>query len=67
MDYPTDAEYQWLAELILSPLIYMELDGNYYPVTIKDTNYEYSTYNTNKLRVLNVNIDVNQKRYGFRR
>jgi hypothetical protein len=48
-------------------LIYMELDGNYYPVTIKDTNYEYSTYNTNKLRVLNVNIDVNQKRYGFRR
>ena len=67
MDYPTDAEYQWLAELIMSPLIYMELDGNYYPVTIKDTNYEYSTYNTNKLRVLNVNIDVNQKRYGFRR
>ena len=67
MDYPTDAEYQWLAELILSPLIYMELDGNYYPVTIKDTNYEYSTYNTNKLRVLNVNIDVNQKRYGYRR
>ena len=67
MDYPTDAEYQWLAELILSPLIYMEFDGNYYPVTIKDTNYEYSTYNTNKLRVLNVNIDVNQKRYGYRR
>jgi hypothetical protein len=67
MDYPTDAEYQWLAELITSPLIYMELDGNYYPVTIKDTNYEYSTYNTNKLKVLNVNIDVNQKRYGYRR
>lgn len=67
MDYPTDAEYQWLAELILSPLIYMELDGNYYPVTIKDTNYEYSTYNTNKLRVLTLNVDVNQKRYGFRR
>ena len=67
MDYPTDAEYQWLAELITSPLIYMELDGNYYPVIIKDTNYEYSTYNTNKLKVLNINIDVNQKRYGFRR
>ena len=67
MDYPTDAEYQWLSELITSPLIYMELDGNYYPVTIKDTNYEYSTYNTNKLKVLNVNIDVNQKRYGYRR
>ena len=67
MDYPTDAEYQWLAELIMSPLIYMELDGDFYPVTIKDTNYEYSTYNTNKLRVLNVNIDVNQKRFGYRR
>lgn len=67
MDYPTDAEYQWLAELIMSPIIYMEIDDNYYPVTIKDTNYEYSTYNTNKLRVLSINVDVNQKRFGFRR
>lgn len=67
MDYPTDAEYQWLAELFMSPQVYAEIEGDYYPVTIKDTNFEYSTYQNNKLKVLEVNIDVNQKRYGFRR
>ena len=67
MDYPTDAEYQWLAELFMSPQVYAEIEGDYYPVTIKDTNFEYSTYQNNKLKVLEVNIDINQKRYGFRR
>ena len=67
MDYPTDAEYQWLSELIMSPQIYAELEGDFYPVSIKDTNYEYSTYQNNKLKVLEVNIDMNQNRYGFRR
>jgi hypothetical protein len=67
MDYPTDAEYQWLAELFMSPQVYAEIESDYYPVTIKDTNFEYSTYQNNKLKVLEVNIDVNQKRYGFRR
>jgi hypothetical protein len=67
MDYPTDAEYQWLSELMTSPQIFAELEGDFYPVTIKDTNYEYSTYQNNKLKVLEVNIDMNQKRYGFRR
>lgn len=67
MDFPTDAEYQWLAELIVSPQIYAEIDGNYYPVTIKDTNYEFSKYLNNKLKVLEVNIELNQTRYNFKR
>jgi len=67
MDYPTDAEYQWLSELFMSPQIFAELEGDFYPISIKDTNYEYSTYQNNKLKVLEVNIDMNQKRYGFRR
>lgn len=67
MDYPSDAEYIWLAELIVSPQIYAEIDGNYYPVSIKSNNYEYSTYTNNRLKVLEIDIELNQTRYNFAR
>jgi len=67
MNFPSDAEYQWLAELIVSPQIYAEIDGNYYPVSIKSNNYEYSTYTNNKLKVLEIDIELNQTRYNFAR
>jgi hypothetical protein len=65
MDFPSDIDYQWLAELIQSPQIYAEIDGDYYPVSIKATNYEYSEYVFNKLKVFEIDIELNQKRYGF--
>ena len=64
MEAPTDEEYQWLAELIDSPQIYFELDGYFYPVSLKAPNYEYSTYVNNRLRVFEVEIDLNQTRYS---
>lgn len=64
MDAPTDAEYVWLAELVASPQIYFEYDGYYYPVTIKATNYEFSKYVNNRLRVFEVEIEMNQTRYS---
>ena len=64
MDAPTDSEYEWLAELIGSPQIYMEIDGYYYPVSLKGTNYEYSKYVNNRLRVLEVDVEMNQTRYS---
>lgn len=67
MDYPTDAEYQWLAELINTPQVYAEIDGDFYPVSIVENNYEYSNYQNNKLKVFEVTINMNQKRYGFQR
>jgi hypothetical protein len=67
MDFPTDAEYQWLAELINTPQVYAEIDGDYYPVSIVETNYEYSKYQNNKLKAFEVTINMNQKRYGFQR
>jgi hypothetical protein len=67
MDAPTDAEWQWLAEVIDSPQIYAEIDGYYYPVTIKNSNYEYSTYINNKLRPFEIDIDVNQSRNSYLR
>lgn len=67
MNYPTDAEYIWLAELIVSPQIYAEIDGDYYPVTIKSNNYEYSTYTNNRLKAFDIEIELNQTRYNFAR
>jgi hypothetical protein len=67
MDFPSDAEYIWLAELIVSPQIYAEIDGNYYPISIKANNYEYSTYTNNRLRALEIDIELNQTRYNFKR
>jgi hypothetical protein len=67
MNYPTDAEYQWLSELIYSPQIYAEIDGAFYPVSIINTNYEYSKNINNGLRALEIDIAMNQTRYGYRR
>jgi hemoglobin/transferrin/lactoferrin receptor protein len=64
MNAPNDLEYEWLAELIDSPQVYFELDGYYYPVSIKNNNYEYSKYVNNRLRVFEVDIDINQTRYS---
>ena len=71
MNYPTDEEYVWLAELIASPQIYANFpevtDGYLMPVTIKNTNYEYSTNQNNGLKVLEIEVELNQTRYGFLR
>lgn len=67
MDFPSDEEYQWLCELITSPQVFMEIDGDFYPISIKNTNYEYSKYQNNRLRVFEIDVDINQQRTGFRR
>lgn len=67
MDFPTDSEYEWLNELITSPQIYATIDGDNYPVTITNTNYEYSKHIFNGLKPLEIEIELNQTRYGFRR
>lgn len=71
MDFPTDSDYEWLAELIESPIIYAEINVNgikeFYPISIKATNYEYSKHINNGLRPFEIDIDMNLKRHGFRR
>lgn len=64
MNAPTDIQFEWLAELIDSPQVYFELDGYFYPVSIKNTNFEYSKYVNNRLRVFEVDIDINQTRFS---
>jgi len=67
MDFPTDDEWEWLAELVFSPQIYMAINDQYYPVTIKNTNYDYNKQLWAKLKTFELEIEVNQKRQGFRR
>ena len=64
MNAPSDDEYDWLAELIDSPQVYFELDSYFYPVCIRNNNYEYSKYVNNRLRVFEVDIDINQTRFS---
>jgi hypothetical protein len=64
MNAPTDSQFEWLAELIDSPQVFFELDGYFYPVLIKNTNFEYSKYVNNRLRVFEVDIDINQTRFS---
>lgn len=64
MNAPSDAEYDWLAELIDSPQVYFEMNGYFYPVSIRNNNYEYSKYVNNRLRVFEVDIDINQTRFS---
>lgn len=56
-DILTDDEYQWLADLVLSPLVYMEMSGYFIGVTIADTNYEYRKVINDELTNLTVNIE----------
>ena len=58
-DIMSTGEYDWLAELINSPLVYL-LDSTsqeFYPVMITDTNYEFKDDRINKTDTLTVNIE----------
>lgn len=62
-DILSTSEYNWLAELINSPLVYY-FDVNtedYIPVMITDTNYEYKDDRINKTDTLTVNIEFSDK------
>lgn len=66
-DAMNDTDYQWASQLITSPQILMEIDDYFYPVTIKNTNYEYSKYVNNRQRALEIDFEMNQTRYSHLR
>lgn len=60
-DLLTDAEYLWLKELLLSPIVYFQ-DGSFLaPVTITDNNYESKRFINDKLTALQVNIEFGEQ------
>lgn len=56
-DILTDAEYTWLAELILSPQVYVEMGGYFIPVNIIGNNYEFKKVIVDELTNLTINVE----------
>lgn len=56
-DILTDAEYQWLGDLALSPLVYFEDFGHYVPVSVSMPTYDFRKRINDKLTNLPVNIE----------
>lgn len=56
-DLLTDADYQWLVQLVVSPLVYIEDENTLYPVIITNTNYEYKEYINDRLTNLTLDIE----------
>lgn len=48
-DMLTDEEYEWLYQLIVSPIIYVEDSGILYPVTIDEQNYSFKNHDIDGL------------------
>jgi hypothetical protein len=57
-DWVTEQDYAWLAQLVSSPIVYMEVLGAYFPVTISQTNYEYKLESADKLFNFEIEIEV---------
>jgi hypothetical protein len=58
-DWLTDTEFDWLAELIVSPRVYLHISGiSWLPVLIKNNSYDFFTRRNDGLRQLQITIAV---------
>ena len=65
-DIMTDSEYVWLADLILSPMVYIELQDsslvNYFvPCSIVSNNYEFRKSINDKMTNITLNIEFGDR------
>ncbi|MFT3679435.1 MAG: hypothetical protein QM791_04130 [Ferruginibacter sp.] len=56
-DFLNDQEYRWLQELVLSPMVYLEQDGFFFPVVISENNYEQRKTVNDELTNLTLSIE----------
>lgn len=60
-DNLSDAEYRWLADLMISPMVYMEMtsgsDVYFIPVIIAGSNYDFRKSVNDKITNLTINIE----------
>ena len=57
-------DYEWLAQLVSSPIVYMEVQGAYFPVTIVNNNYNYKLEISDKLFNFEIDVEVGKKING---
>jgi hypothetical protein len=53
--------YEWLAELILSPSVFVVIDSAFIPVVVKETNYDFKKRVNDKVYNLAINVELNQQ------
>lgn len=56
-DLLTDTEYQWLGDLIISPLTYIQMGDYFIGCSITDNNYEYKKIINDDLTNLTIDIE----------
>jgi hypothetical protein len=56
-----EVTYEWLAELILSPSVFVVIDSAFIPVIVKETNYEFKKKVNDKIYNLAINVELNQQ------
>jgi hypothetical protein len=59
-DYINQQNYEWLGQLIASPSVYMEVQGAYFPVSVKNNNYDYKRLISDKLFNLEIDVEINK-------
>lgn len=65
-DLLTDAEYLWLSDLILSPMVFMEQGGYLLPVMITSNSYDFRKTQTDKLTNLTIEIEFGSLNAQYR-
>lgn len=56
-DLLTDGEYTWLADLVLSPMVFMEMSGYFIPIIVTGSNYDFKKVINDDLTNLTINIE----------
>lgn len=60
-DLLTDLEYEWLQDLLLSPMVYVEDSGYFFPAVITQNNYEPKKVVNDELTNLTISIEYGQR------
>lgn len=59
-DYINEQNYEWLGQLIASPSVYMEVQDAFFPVSVKNNNYDYKRLISDKLFNLEIDVEINK-------
>ena len=57
-DWINDQDYAWLAQLVASPIVYMEIQGAFFPITIRNNNYQYKYQISDGLFNFDLEVEV---------
>lgn len=60
-DWCSEKDYHWLAQLIASPIVYLEVRGAYFPVLVTNTSYEYKLEASDQLFNFEIDVQVGKK------